>query len=488
MARSKRYSLMFLFDGAQITKSDLEQKIGQVLGEHQNAIDVITTELDNDRLQLSMIGKLRDIDACHNIINKEVFDRRYAIRLIDEAGDQIRESAYPIIAEIETALRTFINRSMVEIMGSNWWIQVCPKEIQGQVNDREKKLSDNEKTLIHPVELTLFEELITIVTGSLQEWKENKNLSVKDFLEIITDCQTIEQVRDKLNEKIEFSIWNKVFVHYFEDRAQWEQFRKDIETVVIPIRNRVMHHRPVQYADIEKLRKVRKQMLALIGSAKPELSKEELYRARKDSNEYVSEVTQKEFASEVARNLATTAPFAGVDIAGIATGRTIAENVMRNFTGGAIAENAMRSLTGGTIVDNAIRSLTGSTIANDFIKASAIGEFFKTNDPAWMREITKGIDTSLWEGASKTLAEAMRPNMIDIITKGIDTSFWEGINKNLVETIGPSVAEIIAKGLTTPLDEISKNITLDSRPIDLAHTPPKAELNDAEDEDIDTDD
>lgn len=72
------------------------------------------------------------------------------------------------------------------------------------------------------------------------------------------------------------SFWDDVFSNYFDDKNTWTQIRNKIEDSVIPIRNKVMHHRLMREHELRKLKEIRREIIDVIGSAKTQLSNYEL--------------------------------------------------------------------------------------------------------------------------------------------------------------------------------------------------------------------
>ncbi|MCD6141943.1 hypothetical protein J7J55_04410, partial [Candidatus Bipolaricaulota bacterium] len=210
------YLLEFLIDGTQIDRDALEKDIAKTLGKHTSSVDWNVIQTTSQHFKLSIRGSLEDVDACHNRINKEFVNRYSCIRLRDEAGDEIRQKAYPILAHIEQQLRAFINRAMIEVKGFDWWDSIAPflddQGIQDSVQKIEGQIGKIASALHHPLELTLFEDLIHIVTGSVQYWPTDKLLSADDFLEILSGCSSLDDLHKELKEKTrKVSLWDEVF-------------------------------------------------------------------------------------------------------------------------------------------------------------------------------------------------------------------------------------------------------------------------------------
>lgn len=294
MANTTRYSLVFLFDGSQIGLDDLRQKASTAIEKHLSDVDLQVSSIDPGRLQLSIVGSLEDVDACHDKINRELFDRHSCVRLRDEAGGEIRRQAYPILARIEQLLRGFINRAMTEVIGFDWWDSMTPPSVRARASEVEKK-SGRLAAIHHPLEFTDLDHLVQIVTGSVQDWSEDKHLSTADLVEILSDCRSIDEVQAKLAEKMRrISPWDTVFARYFKEADQWNELVKSIKRSVTPARNKVMHHRPMRLYELRELSCVEESVRALLASAKTELSHKERVEARRISTDLIDVIRRQQ--------------------------------------------------------------------------------------------------------------------------------------------------------------------------------------------------
>ncbi|MHC5818351.1 MAG: hypothetical protein ACYT04_21275 [Nostoc sp.] len=277
----KSYSLNLLFDNTQITLKELKKQAEDVLVEHLPEIDFKINTTHSGTLLLTLKGKIEVIDKCHDKIYKKLVkdSELNCLRLLDEAGDEIRQKAYPILAEIEQRFRVFISQAIVEVCGFYWWDTLAPANMRDKVHSiREKHQEDG--MLLDFLECTQFDDLITIITAEVAEWSENQVFTINEFLEIF-NCDSFESAQNKLKSKFQrFSFWN-VFSRYFQDKNKWDEVKKDIN-FVINIRHKVMHHRPIRLGTIKALLAKKTKIFTLLDSAKPELSVEELAEAKKD--------------------------------------------------------------------------------------------------------------------------------------------------------------------------------------------------------------
>jgi hypothetical protein len=134
----------------------------------------------------------------------------------------------------------------------------------------------------HPLEFAYFYDLIGLVTGSATQWGEGRELSAGDLAGLLEGCSSLDDVRDRLSEKIRsISLWDEVFVRYYEDeeaRERWRKLKKTIASrggAVRQIRDRVMHHRPVFHWELDTLRDARNEVQELVQLAMEQLPDEE---------------------------------------------------------------------------------------------------------------------------------------------------------------------------------------------------------------------
>jgi predicted CopG family antitoxin len=278
----KRYSLKLLFDNTQISKEELEQKVKDVLQEFLPNIHLSLEAMYSTSLQLTLEGELEIIDACHDKVNK-VLIRQSQLktkRLLDEVGDEIRQQAYPILAAIEQRFRVFVSQALTEVSGFDWWHTTAPADLRSKVQPIQEKHQED-GTPLDPLECTQFDDLIKIITAETSEWSESRILSVSDFIELLSNCASVAEVRNKLIDKTnKFSFWD-VFARYFQDKKEWDKIKKLIN-FVINERHKVMHHRPIRLGVINALLSKKEEIFALLDTAKPELSEEERNDAKQD--------------------------------------------------------------------------------------------------------------------------------------------------------------------------------------------------------------
>ena len=281
----KLYSLEFLFDATQLNLAELKDEVEKALQNYLTDINLKVEQADSGALRVLIAGPLKVIDACHNKINEILLNQFHLnfVRLLDEAGDEIRQRAYPILAEIEQRFRVFVSQALVEVCGFDWWETLAPANMQSKVQpilDKQQKSG----TALDPLEGTQFDDLVTLINAKVSKWSNDKLLSVSELLELLSNCGSIDEFRDRLEEKVkEFSYWD-VFARYFQDDKQWKDLQKYIN-FVINERHKVMHHRPIRLGVIKALSDKKEEIFSLLDSTKHELSEQERTEAQQDIRE-----------------------------------------------------------------------------------------------------------------------------------------------------------------------------------------------------------
>ena len=267
------YKLEYWIERTKFSKEDLEKHIKQKLGEFLPDTKFEIKE-NAKNLLLHIISTETGIGYCYN---KLEFQQEWSFRMKDELGDLLRSEAYPILAEIELRLRNFISQAMIEVFGFDWWNLYISKNYQGTVKKDTPIEKEDQVKLHHPIEFTFFDQLIAIITDKFQNWTDDKAFTVNDFSELLSKCNSIEDLKQEINNHRKIiSYWDNVFFQYFDDKNAWIQLEKNIKKQIIPLRNKVMHHRLIRRYELQKLEECRDEMRRLLDSAKPNLSDVEL--------------------------------------------------------------------------------------------------------------------------------------------------------------------------------------------------------------------
>jgi hypothetical protein len=280
-ASSKQYTLRLLFDSRHHTFAAFNGSVEKTLHPYRSDIELqIRRSLPPRGYSVSIKGPLEVVDKCHGEINKILMSHLHyrAVRLQDETGDEIRRRAYVVVARVEQRLRQFIGRAVREIAGFDWWASRVPSRLLVAAKKiGEKKARDPE--LLDPLESIQFEDLLEIVNAEVSTWQPDRPLSATDLGDLLASCESLEDLRAQLSEKTKkLSLWDDVFVKYFPDPEEWKTLAKTIG-LVIEERHKVMHHRPMRYADLQNLRKWERDINKAVSTGSDRLTDAQLDEA-----------------------------------------------------------------------------------------------------------------------------------------------------------------------------------------------------------------
>ena len=245
------YSLEYLIDSKKFSKEELENYLKGSLSKFLASINFEIQEREVGYTLLRITSTAKFVDACYDKLD---FERTWAFRAKDDLGVELRARAYPILAEIELYLRTFIGQAIIEVNGFDWWNSFVPENVRKKVEEVEKKAGDYQVKFHHPIEFTLFEDLIKIVTIQFQAWPDEKSITPADLTKLLSECSSVEDIQQKVDDRRKtVSIWDDVFSNYFDDKETWSKLKGEIQNKIIPIRNKIMHHRLVRKFELKKL-------------------------------------------------------------------------------------------------------------------------------------------------------------------------------------------------------------------------------------------
>jgi hypothetical protein len=289
MSNDKTFILEYWIESTQFSKEELERHIEQVLDKFLKDIDFEIEDGKDNYLILRIDSTEEKIDACHD---KLEFEREWAFRAKDELGDLLRSNAFPILAEIELRLRNFINQAMFDVIGFDWWNSFFYQTIRNRVEDIEKKAGKYQVKSHHQIQFAFFEDLIKIVTARFQTWPDERAITASDLSELLAVCNSVEDIQNEIEKRRKIiSFWDDVFSNYFDDKEAWAELKKNIEEQVIPIRNKVMHHRLIRRHELRELKKHSDEVNRVIDLAKTELSDEELKEVQQNSRLIIEGLT-----------------------------------------------------------------------------------------------------------------------------------------------------------------------------------------------------
>lgn len=104
--------------------------------------------------------------------------------------------------------------------------------------------------------LTL-DEAINILSLDLSSWS-NRKLSADDLLELVQECETIDDIKDVLKKRLATNtIWDQIDKYILKKGTNWEDLRADLDKLK-KIRNKAAHFRVVTQSDLIDIKKLAK--------------------------------------------------------------------------------------------------------------------------------------------------------------------------------------------------------------------------------------
>ncbi len=221
----------------------------------------------------------------------------HVICTLDEAGDNIRMRTYPILSRMEQQLRAFINRVMTDVAGKDWWCDWCPPG----VNDKAKRRKNNDERG-HEIELIDFADLLTLMTANVQDWPDNYQITANDLTNMMKEISSFDGLKKEIEQRSKSrSAWDDIFLPYIKGSSGWDDLKNELGAVIIPIRHRVMHHRPVHMYELDKVKKSSHSLRKLLNQSMNIIDE----RRRKELHKLNQEMTQnlKKSVSKVNRSI-----------------------------------------------------------------------------------------------------------------------------------------------------------------------------------------
>lgn len=293
----KKYKLEVLYSLDSIQAIDLETVVKSCISKFLcNDTDLKINEFDGV-LKFTFVSLESKINSIHHALATGLSDKHSFIRLTDELGDHLRNEAYPILARIEQGLRRLIQTAMIENMGFEWWVLVSDSSLVSRVTELEERSSKGVHH--HPLEFSEFNHLLELVTTNIQSWEDKRQLTTNDLISLLDNCKKVSDIRDNISQKIaKNSFWDSVFSHYFEDEKAWSGVKEKISKDIIPIRNKVMHHRPIFSYELKRLRGLEIEINNVLSNKLDSLSKEKSILAIRNASAIGAEIVKRQFSNK----------------------------------------------------------------------------------------------------------------------------------------------------------------------------------------------
>ncbi len=280
--------LVFLFEVPKEKRSELRTEVNKALYKWTHGVEAMTgpefEEPALERVKVRVSGPLEKVARCHEALASNVSDSWSARRLVDDAGAALRSAAYPLIAEVEEKLRRFIDETLTDACGFEWW-----KELDTdarEVKSIEEVRSKHKSSPVHQqwLDFSQFNHLVWLLSANLPHKQGDEPVSARELAELLDESSSIDELKTALAKQMEpRNLWDDVFAAYFEEKSDWTAAKETLDEI-IEIRHKVMHHRAITLRQFRKLEAGHKEILDLLAAARPpkEETKEEAKENAKD--------------------------------------------------------------------------------------------------------------------------------------------------------------------------------------------------------------
>jgi len=195
MNSEQTYQLVIVFDQNEVDITSLISSIQLFLDKD------VTPKFgsdSNNNVLLTIEGSLTAVDQAHAKILKYYIQPKGLnfFRLMDTAGDEIRQRAYPILSDIEQELRSFINKCLINTFNFKWWASLGEIILPGNS-------ASFQECNHHPLELMTFEELVSFITREMTEWEIDRPILLKDLLSTLKQSESLSDFQRILEQKVQ---------------------------------------------------------------------------------------------------------------------------------------------------------------------------------------------------------------------------------------------------------------------------------------------
>jgi len=181
------------------------------------------------------------------------------IRLVsDDVSNHIAKQIYPLINDLETALRRYISKFFTQKIGPDWWNKAVPETTMRKISERKK----NEKVFAPLLETDLalidFNDLGDIIYK--HKFGFNKPESLTERINALKNDELQEQV-DKLKSDL-----NSNYTKYFQENFKAQNFEKKWKEL-FEVRNKVAHNNLFTKKDLDRTTELHADVLKIIKEA-----------------------------------------------------------------------------------------------------------------------------------------------------------------------------------------------------------------------------
>jgi hypothetical protein len=229
-------------------------------------------------------GKLGNISSVRKVLlehfKNEQFGARYV--LTDDVSQRYAELLYPLIYQVENALRGYLIQFMVTQIGPNWWNLTATSEQAQKAQQRKGNESFFGPLVDSRAYLIDFGDLGRIVYEQSSGFRTRDEI-VKRVLDLEEDKDSVAKLKQELQ-----SNYVKFFKESFKDKefqAKWELLEK--------LRNKVAHNGLISHEDFSHGEMVATELLQIVTGANDSVTKVEI---REQDRQAIKENVERSYA------------------------------------------------------------------------------------------------------------------------------------------------------------------------------------------------
>ncbi|WP_107668237.1 hypothetical protein [Cyanothece sp. BG0011] len=143
--------------------------------------------------------------------------------LLDEISQEIATQLYPLIYQLENALRTYLTKFMITKVGVSWWKITATSELSKKVNDRKNNEKEFSQFIDNKLYLADFGDL-----GQLIYKHSSGFITKEDILKKIAEVEETPKAIRKLKSDLQ-SNYQKFFREHFKNNGfqdKWQEMEK----------------------------------------------------------------------------------------------------------------------------------------------------------------------------------------------------------------------------------------------------------------------
>jgi hypothetical protein len=267
---------------------------------------------------------------------------------------------------------------------------------------------------------------------------------VKNISETINNCQTLDEFNEfksnwnKQNKII--SLWG-IFASYFEDQEEWEKLKKELQSFVIDVRNKVMHHRPIRFDILKKLEELQKKLITIFDSAKPQLSEVDKQEVKQKTERILNSSHLDNLIKQTSSRLTSNLMEDLVKQASIPPMRSNLDNLIKQ-TSSRLTSNLMEDLVKQASIppmrsnlDNLIKQTSSrltSNLMEDLVKQASIPPA-RSNLDNLMKQTSSRLTSNLMEDLVKQASIPPARSNLDNLMKQTSSRLTSNLMEDLVK-------------------------------------------------------